>query len=73
VAYPNPVIGTEIMLNTNTEGPYRIQLYSIDGKLAASTVQSNTPSLRINQVSAGIYIVRFEGKNYINYQRVIVK
>ncbi len=73
--YPNPNAG-EFQIETNklTSGKYTVHVYNTLGILIETlTMDSTENSIRLKDVSAGIYYIIFENDNNIYRSSLIIK
>ncbi len=70
--YPNPTNGL-VEFRTDNAGIYHIVIQNITGEVIVSANISGTTQLNLSEFSKGVYVVKIEGENFINTQKLILK
>lgn len=70
--YPNPVTDGKVYISTTENAPKRILIYDVLGTQVLETKISGT-ELLINELDAGIYVLRVYQNNKVATRKLIVK
>ncbi len=68
--YPNPAKGT-VYVNCGTDGEFKAQVYSLDGKLLMNSVLKNN-SIDVSHLSQGMYIVRVCSETFSGTAKLVI-
>ncbi|HLW63244.1 MAG TPA: T9SS type A sorting domain-containing protein [Flavobacterium sp.] len=73
--YPNPVIGGKIYINSEySNSPKQIELYDMLGKKVMMTEMNNyQKELNVNNLKAGVYILKISDKTNSITRKIIIK
>ena len=72
--YPNPVNDQMIIHRKNSDGPYQLEIYSLDGKVVyaiMNKIKTDNYSIDLNPLRRGVYLVRIFSKNKENFIKII--
>lgn len=70
--YPNPVTEGKLYISTSENGPKHIAIYDVLGTQVLDTKISGT-ELFLNDVDAGVYVLRVYQNNKMATRKLIVK
>ncbi len=70
--YPNPVSDGKVYISTTENAPKRILIYDVLGTQVLETTISGT-ELLLNELDAGVYVLRVYQNNKVATRKLIVK
>lgn len=70
LSYPNPATHSVTIL-TGTNLPCQIEVYSLDGRLVASTEAETAATFDVEQWSRGTYIVRCQSRTGVRIAKIV--
>lgn len=69
--YPNPV-NDFLFIETNKQGLYAVELYSLSGQLLYSTqLKGSTHQINLSSFQKGIYLITVKSKDFIKTEKII--
>lgn len=70
--YPNPVTDGKVFISTSDDAPKQIAIYDVLGMQVLETKISGT-ELLLNNLDAGVYVLRVYQNNNVATRKLIVK
>ncbi len=76
IIYPNPNNGIFTISNFGLADVYKLEIIALKGKIVYSDVirwdKNDTKEININNLSKGIYFVKFQTDKCVEYRKIIV-
>jgi len=70
--FPNPVSNGSVSIKTKHEGPFKVEIYDVLGKLVLAEKMTTT-RLNVSQLNAGVYILKINLDGAIATKKLIIK
>jgi len=71
--YPNPVINKQVFVSSDSNDTKQIIIYDVLGKAVYQTEVNNNQAINLDQIKAGIYMMKIIENDHVAIQKLIVK